>query len=210
MKVSAAFPSGDRDQQVCTWFNRRLRRSALENGLQLHTILFPSNRESRRSPAVVACDAQGRLVFGEEAMREARLHPSRAVREPLRQLGQVSSSRAVSHLGVPTSARKRHERERCIDDRFGSGDGTFLTRRSLRRARRERPCRAFSLMAFRTHFHQRRSWPFCSITYAVSVRPCTALYLRVSTPPRISKRQVEVKQELPPRGSSSARSLWKC
>ena len=103
MKVSAAFPSGDRDQQVCTWFSRRLRRSALENGLQLHTILFPSNRESRRSPAVVACDAQGRLVFGEEAMREARLHPSRAVREPLRLLGQVSSSRAVSHLGVPTS-----------------------------------------------------------------------------------------------------------
>jgi hypothetical protein len=166
MKVSAAFPSGDRDQQVCTWFNRRLRRSALKNGLQLHTILFPSNRESRRSPAVVACDAQGRLVFGEEAMREARLHPSRAVREPLRLLGQVSSSRAVSHLGVPTSARKRHERERCIDDRFGSGDGTFLTRRSLRRARRERPCRAFSLMAFRTHLHRRRSWPFCSIMYA--------------------------------------------
>ena len=125
MKVSAAFPSGDRDQQVCTWFSRRLRRSALENGLQLHTILFPSNRESRRSPAVVACDAQGRLVFGEEAMREARLHPSRAVREPLRLLGQVSSSRAVSHLGVPTLARKRHERERCIDDRFGSGDRTF-------------------------------------------------------------------------------------
>ena len=94
---------GDRDQQVCTWFSRRLRRSALENGLQLHTILFPSNRESPRSPAVIACDAQGRLVFGEEAMREARLHPSRAVREPLRLLGQVSSSRAVSHLGVPTS-----------------------------------------------------------------------------------------------------------
>ena len=59
MKVSAAFPSGDRDQQVCTWFNRRLRRSALENGLQLHTMLFPSNGESRRSPEAVACDAQG-------------------------------------------------------------------------------------------------------------------------------------------------------
>ena len=159
-------PERDRDQQVCTWFSRRLRRSALENRLQLHTIRFPSNCESRRSPAVIACDAQGRLVFGEEAMREARLHPSRAVREPLRLLGQVSSSRAVSHLGVPTSARKRHERERCIDDRFGSGDGTFRTRSSLRRARRERPCRAFSLMAFRTHLHRRRSWPFCSIMYA--------------------------------------------
>ena len=120
---------------MCTWSNRRfkLRRSALENGLQLHTILFPSNRESPRSPVVIACDAQGRLVFGEEAMRETtrRLHPSRAatraVREPLRLLGQVSSSRAVSHLGVPTSARKRHERERCIDYRFGAEKGGTRT-----------------------------------------------------------------------------------
>jgi hypothetical protein len=143
-----------------------LRRSALKNGLQLHTILFPSNRESRRSPAVVACDAQGRLVFGEEAMREARLHPSRAVREPLRLLGQVSSSRAVSHLGVPTSQGNDMNVSAALDDRFGSGDGTFRTRSSLRRARRERPCRAFSLMAFRTHLHRRRSWPFCSIMYA--------------------------------------------
>jgi S1-C subfamily serine protease len=124
-------PERDRDQQVCTWFNRRLRRSALENGLQLHTILFPSNRESRRSPAVVACDAQGRLVFGEEAMREARLHPSRAVREPLRLLGQVSSSRAVSHLGVPTSARKRHERER-LHSMTGSGVATGLSAHEAR------------------------------------------------------------------------------
>jgi hypothetical protein len=176
-------PERDRDQQVCTWFSRRLRRSALENGLQLHTILFPSNRESRRSPAVVACDAQGRLVFGEEAMREARLHPSRAVREPLRLLGQVSSSRAVSHLGVPTSQGNDMNVSAALDDRFGSGDGTFRTRSSLRRARRERPCRAFSLMAFRTHLHRRRSWPFCSITYAVPMRSCTALRLRVSPPP---------------------------